>query len=57
MEGVGVGRDPSTLEVLGSSSSDENKALLMSNLYMTAGNKSGESATSNAAWYDQLRCV
>ena len=38
-EGVGGvvwGRDPSTLEVLGSSSSDENKTMLTSNLYMTA---------------------
>ena len=49
-----MGRDPSTLEVLGSSSSDENKSLLMSNLYMTAANKSGEFASSNAAWCYQI---
>lgn len=41
MEGVGLGRDPSTLEVLGSSSSSENKSLLLSHLYMKAGNKNG----------------
>ena len=41
--GTGAGRaarDPSSLEVLGSSSSDENKTLLTSSLYMT-GNKTG----------------
>jgi len=35
-----TGRDPSSLEVLGSSSSSENKTLLTSNLYMSS-NKSG----------------
>ena len=41
--GVSKGhRDPLSLEILNSSSSDENKALLKSNLYMST-NKTGTS--------------
>ena len=35
-------RDPATLEILGSTASDDNKSVLLGNLYMTStGNKAG----------------
>jgi hypothetical protein len=59
--GVSKGqRDPLSLEILNSSSSDENKALLKSNLYMGA-HKTGTSYciprfdTQNSLYFDENR--